>query len=77
VNFARRTECNKCGTPCPAGGNRGNAGGRGDGGYNRGGGGNGEGGYNRGGLGGGGGGGNDGYNKGGILDKVTKQDTLA
>ncbi|KAJ3686700.1 hypothetical protein LUZ61_015864 [Rhynchospora tenuis] len=59
LNFARRTECNKCGTPSPAGANRGNTEGRGDGGYNRSGGG---GGYNRGGP---GGGGNDSYNKGG------------
>lgn len=66
MNFARRTECNKCGTPCPGGANRGNTGGRGDGGYNRAGGGR-DGGYNRGGP---GGGGSDGYNKGGILNKV-------
>lgn len=65
MNFARRTECNKCGTPNPAGANRGNTGGRGDGGYNRSGGGSG---YNRGGPGAG-----DGYNKGGILNKVTQQ----
>ncbi|KAM0948090.1 putative RNA recognition motif domain, Zinc finger, RanBP2-type, RNA-binding domain superfamily [Dioscorea sansibarensis] len=76
VNFARRTECNKCGAPNPGGGtggsyNRGGGRGgggrdgghnRGDGGYNRGGGGD----YNRGGgeynsSGGGGGG----YNRGG------------
>ncbi|CAN6556385.1 unnamed protein product [Malus baccata var. baccata] len=48
-NFARRVECNKCGTPSPsgAGGDRGSGGG-----YNRGGSGGGYGGGNRGGRGG-------------------------
>ncbi|KAG1371526.1 putative transcription initiation factor TFIID subunit 15b [Cocos nucifera] len=50
LNFARRVECNRCGTPCPGGGGVGGGSDRGGGGGNftRGGGG-GAGGYNRGG----------------------------
>ncbi|KAF0920302.1 hypothetical protein E2562_034788, partial [Oryza meyeriana var. granulata] len=84
VNFARRTECNKCGAPSPAGGGGGvyNRSGGGGGGYNRGGGdfsSGGGGGYNRGGGdynsggrgggSGGGGRGGGGYNRGGGDDR--------
>lgn len=63
MNFARRTECNKCGTPSPTGAND-RGGGSSGGGYNRGGGGGGYG-SNRGGRSGNfdGGRGND-YNSG-------------
>ncbi|EHA8590772.1 hypothetical protein COCNU_scaffold023807G000010 [Cocos nucifera] len=71
LNFARRTECNKCGAPSPRGGsstggyNTGGGGGGGGGGFNRGGGY-----YSRGGGGGysGGDGGYDG-NRGGRSNK--------
>ncbi|XP_038980873.1 transcription initiation factor TFIID subunit 15b-like isoform X2 [Phoenix dactylifera] len=68
LNFARRSECNKCGATRPGGG--GTGGGSRAGGYNRGGGGGGgRGGYNRSGAdysrGGGGGGGRGGYSGGG------------
>jgi RNA-binding protein FUS len=78
VNFARRTECNKCGTPCPSGGGGGNSGGHnrsggGGGGYNRGGGdyGSGGGGFNRDGAdyNSGGRGGGGGYNRSGGSDR--------
>ncbi|GJN37397.1 hypothetical protein PR202_gb26348 [Eleusine coracana subsp. coracana] len=75
VNFARRTECNKCGTPCPSGGGGGGRSAGGGGGYNRGSGDFGSGGgggfnrdgadYNSGGRGGGGGG----YNRSGGSDR--------
>ncbi|XP_070761737.1 TATA-binding protein-associated factor 2N isoform X2 [Enoplosus armatus] len=68
MNFARRQECNKCGTPKPGDGGFGDRGGRGGFGGDRGGGFRGRGGFrggDRGGYGGGGGGFGGGYKMGG------------